>query len=56
MIGVEYAFTDSLLLRAEYRYPDFGEIDAPFFLTPGLGDAELSLTSHDVTLGVSYKF
>lgn len=47
--GVEYAFTDNLIGRVEYRYTDFGDFD----LTP-LATAELK--THDVRFGVAYKF
>ena len=47
--GVEYAFTDNLIGRVEYRYTDFGDFDLSSFAT-----AELK--THDVRLGVAYKF
>lgn len=47
--GVEYAFTDNLIGRVEYRYTDFGDFD----LTP-IATAELK--THDVRIGVAYKF
>ena len=53
--GVEYAATDKLLVRAEYRYTDYGDkvSDLPW------GDhdpSRTSLASHDIRLGVAYKF
>jgi outer membrane immunogenic protein len=54
-VGAEYAFTDNLIFRAEYRYSDFGDSDGPFLLAP-IGDSEFELTSNDITLGISYKF
>lgn len=53
-VGAEYAFTDNLIFRAEYRYSDFG--DAEISILGGETPAEIELTSHDVTLGISYKF
>ncbi|RWB06592.1 MAG: porin family protein [Mesorhizobium sp.] len=53
-LGTEYAFTDNLIFRAEYRYSDFGNSDGFLLLLPTTGD--LDLTSHDINLGVSYKF
>lgn len=53
--GAEYAFTDNLIFRAEYRYSDFGSEDAVPLGFPYPG-AEFDLDSHDVSLGVSYKF
>ncbi|PIO97329.1 outer membrane protein [Pleomorphomonas carboxyditropha] len=48
--GVEYAFTDNILFRTDYRYSDFGNVD--------FGDAlgEFEADQHRVTVGVSYKF
>lgn len=52
--GVEYAFTDNLLLRAEYRFSDFGSED---FAISGLVIAhEQDLDTHDLRIGLSYKF
>ncbi|MGB3643088.1 MAG: outer membrane protein [Mesorhizobium sp.] len=42
--GLEYAFTDNLIGRAEYRYHDFGSKN----------DTKVKL--HTVTVGVAYKF
>jgi outer membrane immunogenic protein len=53
--GAEYAFTDNLIFRAEYRYSDFGDEDAFSLLFPIPGSS-FDLESHDVTIGVSYKF
>jgi outer membrane immunogenic protein len=50
--GVEYAFTDNLIGRAEYRYTDFGDFDFTIDGTPLTGD----LTTNDVRLGIAYKF
>ena len=52
--GVEYAFTDNLIGRLEYRYTDFGDVDfgADGFLLPQTTD----LTTNDVRVGISYKF
>lgn len=53
--GAEYAFTDNLIFRAEYRYSDFGDVDGLILIAP-IGDSEFELDSHDITIGVSYKF
>lgn len=50
--GAEYALTDNVLLRGEYRYSDFGTDDRSAL---GLPDS-YRLSTHEVTLGVSYKF
>ena len=47
-LGVEHAFTDNWLGRAEYRYYDFGSED----ITRG----ELDLDMHTVSVGIAYKF
>jgi len=50
--GVDYALTDNILLRAEYRYSDFGHKtikDEDF-------RSKISAKSNDICLGVAYKF
>lgn len=47
--GVDYALTNNLQLRAEYRYSDYGKKDL------GVG-AESKLTTNNVRLGIAYKF
>jgi outer membrane immunogenic protein len=52
--GVEYAFTDNMVGRFEYRYTDFGDEDFPATI-----DAEgfnLDLSSSDVRFGLSWLF
>lgn len=53
-VGAEYAFTDNLIFRAEYRYSDFGDEDVFLIFTDQPQTYELD--SHDLTIGVSYKF
>jgi outer membrane immunogenic protein len=55
-VGVNYAFTDHLILGAEYRYTDFGRNRfASSGAFPGLtGDQEL--TTHSARASVAYKF
>jgi outer membrane immunogenic protein len=48
--GVERALTDNIMVRAEYRYGDFGSKD----LGSALGDFEVN--QQKVTLGTSFKF
>ena len=52
--GTEYAFTDNWIFRAEYRYSDFGDLEPNFFVSPFGSNFETE--THDVTIGVSYKF
>src|SRR5690606_18476961 len=54
-VGVEYAVTDKLTSRIEYRYTDFGsktyEITGfPTFYT------RAELKTHDVRIGIGYRF
>lgn len=55
-LGAEYAATDNLVLRAEYRYSDYGSksFAQPDFFS--IDDANITLSSHDFRLGVAYKF
>lgn len=50
--GVEYAVTDNLIGRLEYRYTDFGEFD---ITSGGLGGS-IDLRKSDVRAGLAYKF
>lgn len=51
--GIEYAFTDNLTTRLEYRYTNF-DGDNNIFDGADLGDNELEF--HTVRVGLSYKF
>ena len=51
--GVDYAATDNVILRLEYRYTDYGKKDFDFGGEELLGD---KFKTHDVRLGVAYKF
>lgn len=51
-VGVEYAFTDNLLARAEYRYTDYGDLDFTEAGTSG----RFGFKTNDVRVGVAYKF
>jgi outer membrane immunogenic protein len=50
--GLEFAFTDALSARIEYRYTDLGKTD----LTVEDVDFEVDNTFHAVRLGVSWHF
>ena len=54
--GLEYAMTDNLIGRVEYRYSDYGRqsLSAPFSF-PGQA-VRLDLNTNDVRVGLSYKF
>ena len=53
--GVEYAFTDNWLARAEYRYTDLGRAS---FVSAATNSSELGnrVTINDVRVGIAYKF
>src|SRR5947209_9324362 len=53
--GVEYAVTNNWLLRAEYRYSDYGTFNNASVLFPGLFYRSRVQDSR-VTGGISYKF
>jgi outer membrane immunogenic protein len=55
--GLEYAITPNWLLRAEYRYADFGSFTqaTPFTFGPGSSVSHHE-TENAVRAGVSYKF
>ena len=52
--GIEYAATDNLILRAEYRYTDFGS--KTFHGLWGEDEGKIKLRTNDIRLGVAYKF
>lgn len=55
--GVEYAATNNLIVRAEYRFSDFGNgsTSGQFPLFPA-ESTRYELDSHDVRIGIAYKF
>ncbi|MGH6837859.1 MAG: outer membrane protein [Methylocella sp.] len=58
--GIEYALTNNWLVRAEYRYTDFGRFaDAPFkdsFTLGWVATTSHRITQNQVEAGFSYKF
>ena len=48
--GVDYAFTDNVIGRVEYRYYDFGDQEIGDFLD------DVDINFNTVTVGVAYKF
>ncbi|GGA88490.1 outer membrane protein [Brucella endophytica] len=50
--GVDYAATDNILLRLEYRYVDLGKESFDFLDS----EFESKFKSHEVRVGVAYKF
>ncbi|GAA2867561.1 outer membrane immunogenic protein [Aminobacter niigataensis] len=53
--GAEYAATDQLVMRLEYRYSDFGRASATTY-PPVNALQSLDLKTHDVRFGIAYKF
>ncbi|MER9407189.1 porin family protein [Mesorhizobium caraganae] len=49
-VGLDYAMTDNLLLRAEYRYTDFGSESFEDFAS------DVDLKTNEVRFGIAYKF
>ncbi|ODN71746.1 OmpA-like transmembrane domain protein [Methylobrevis pamukkalensis] len=54
--GVEYAFTDALSARLEYRYTDLGEATYSATTGIGAGSAKFGVTYSQVLAGISYRF
>lgn len=53
-VGTEYALTDNWTLRGEYRYAGYGTHD---FVTQPADEAySTDITTHDIRLGVAYRF
>jgi len=52
-VGFDYAFTNNVLLRAEYRYNDLGKFDD---LSDAFKDKKVEYKTNDVRVGVAYKF
>jgi outer membrane immunogenic protein len=53
--GVEYAFTDNILGRVEYRYTGLGS--SSFANVPtGFAEAGNKVTINDIRAGIAYKF
>ncbi|OQM74674.1 outer membrane protein [Manganibacter manganicus] len=50
--GLGYAVTDNVTLRAEYRFTDLGSDKFSAFAFP----AKFDLKTHDLRLGIAYKF
>ncbi|QPC91001.1 outer membrane protein [Mesorhizobium sp. INR15] len=55
-IGAEHAFTDKLVARVEYRYADFGTTHFAFGWIPGTVPSDVSFKTHDIRIGIAYKF
>jgi outer membrane immunogenic protein len=53
--GLEYAFTDNWIGKAEYRYTDLGSV-RHVNVSANSGDPGNRVTINDVRLGISYKW
>jgi outer membrane immunogenic protein len=58
--GLEYAITDNLIARVEYRYSDYGDVRKIDYKPGAIADGgyhdSANLKTNDVRIGVSYKF
>lgn len=61
--GIEHMIGGRWLVRADYRYADFGTWTQPFFVAGGVGvgfddrfTAHVTTRTHTATVGVAYKF
>ncbi|MER9328680.1 outer membrane protein [Mesorhizobium sp. M0488] len=57
--GVEYAVTDNWLVRGEYRFADFGRHTSQRHMIDNgapLNPDAIDLTTHDIRVGIAYKF
>lgn len=54
--GFEYAFTDSLTTRVEYRYTDYGDMDGSVFPLFPLESQSADLKTQDVRVGITFNF
>lgn len=54
--GFEYAAADNVLIRAEYRFSDFGSNRVNEDDTVAWYTNDVDLSTHDIRLGVAYKF
>lgn len=52
-LGTEYAFSDNMIFRAEYRYAGLG---SKAFDVPDAPPLDIGLKTSDVRVGVAYKF
>jgi outer membrane immunogenic protein len=53
--GADYAFSDRLFARLEYRYTDYGTLKGTFDNFPN-EQIRAKLTTNDIRLGLSYRF
>lgn len=56
--GLEYAVTDNLIARVEYRYTDYGKKDYLDYAASAEGrfNDRINLKTHTIRAGISYKF
>lgn len=54
--GVEFAATDSISIKGEYNYVDFGNEEYDLTSSPFFGEENMDLQIHMVKLGVNWNF
>ncbi|MDH6235235.1 outer membrane immunogenic protein [Mesorhizobium soli] len=55
-VGLDYAATDNLILRAEYRYSDYGRRNSDDFWGDQNESQRIKFRTNDIRLGIAYKF
>jgi outer membrane immunogenic protein len=53
--GLEYAVTDNLIARVEYRYTDYGKKTYVEYVNPLFND-DIDLKTNSIRVGIAYKF
>lgn len=58
--GIEYAITDNIIARVEYRYSDYGDVRKVDYKPAAIADGgyhdTANLKTNDVRVGIAYKF
>jgi outer membrane immunogenic protein len=54
--GIEYAFSDSVTSRIEYRYSDYGSMDGSVFAAFPAESQDADLEVHDIRWGIAFRF
>ncbi|MEQ1943517.1 outer membrane protein [Mesorhizobium sp. VNQ89] len=52
--GADFALTEKVIARFEYRYADYGKADVPLYAWQI--DSDYSLKTHDIIAGLAYRF
>jgi outer membrane immunogenic protein len=55
-LGVDYAFTDKLIGRLDYRYSNFDGVNGNWFQGDASAKYDIDLDTNEVRLGLAYRF